>query len=106
MVDVRTVKFTEALSVLQSLLGEDIRVMINFYGTLCGAYIEGPLLRIETLKPDDTAVNLVIGEGDGIILDPIGLEEILLGGELDSGGSIGFHLLRRVEISIQRPPTD
>lgn len=104
MADVRNVEFEEALSALQPLLGTAIRVMFNFYETMCGGYVEGPLVRVETAAPGDPGVNLVIGEEGGVLLDPEGLEEILLAGDLEAGGFLGFHLLRHVEISISRVP--
>lgn len=104
MADVRNVEFAEALSALQPLLGAEIRVMFHFYETLCGGYLEGPLVRVETTAPGDPGVNLVIGEKGGVLLDPEGLEEIHLAGDLEAGGFLSFYLLRHVEISISRVP--
>jgi hypothetical protein len=102
MADVREIDFNEALSYLQGLIDTDLQVIINFYETSCGCYLTGRLLKIDTLAPDDAAVNLVIGERDGILLDPADLVQILLAGDLDDGGELSFHLPAEIAIQIER----
>jgi hypothetical protein len=102
MVDVRAIEFNEALSHLQGLINVELQIIINFYGTFCGCYLTGRLAKIDTLAPGDPAVNLVIGEGNGIILDPAEVVEILLAGDLDDVGSISFHLPAEIAVQIDR----
>lgn len=102
MVDVRAIEFNEALSCLQGLIDAELQIIINFYGTFCGCYLTGRLAKIDTLAPDDAAVNLVIGERNGIFLDPAEVVEILLAGDLDDVGSLSFHLPAEIAIQIER----
>lgn len=102
MAEVRAIEFDDALISLQGLLGAELQVIVNFYGTMCGCYLVGCLTKIETLHPEESAVNLVLDDRHGVLLDPTGLVEILEAGNLDEDGFLGFHLPREVEISIQR----
>jgi hypothetical protein len=105
MTDVREIEFNEALSHLQGLIGTELQIIINFYGTSCGCYLTGSLVRIDTLASGDTAVNLVIGERNGILLDPSELVEILLAGDLDDGGELSFHLPAQIAVQIEKRPS-
>jgi hypothetical protein len=102
MADVRAIEFNEALSYLQGLIGAELQIIINFYETFCACYLTGSLVKIETLAPGDAAVNLVIGERSGILLDPASLVEVLLAGDLDDGGELSFHLPAQIAIQIER----
>ena len=102
MADIRSIEFSDALHCLQGLIGADLQIIINFHGTLCGCYMVGRLAKIETLQPDDAAVNLVIDERNGVLLDPDDIVEILVGGDLDNDGSIEFHLPSEIAIRIDR----
>jgi hypothetical protein len=101
MADLREIEFNEALSHLQGLIGTELQIIINFYGTSCACYLTGSLVKIDTLAPDDAAVNLVIGERNGILLDPSELVEILLAGDLDDGGELSFHLPAQIAVQIE-----
>ncbi|MGC1853670.1 MAG: hypothetical protein WA687_14700, partial [Solirubrobacterales bacterium] len=70
--------------------------------TLCGCYLVGRLGKIETLHPEEAAVNLVIDDHHGILLDPDDIVEILAGRDLDNDGSIEFHLPSEIAIRIER----
>jgi hypothetical protein len=95
MAGVREIEFNEALSHLQGLIGTELKIIINFYGTSCGCYLTGSLVRIDTLAPDDAAVNLVIGERNGVLL------EVLLAGDLNDGGELSFHLPSQIAVQIE-----
>lgn len=102
MVDVRAIEFNEALSHLQGLIDAELQIIINFYGTFCGCYLTGRLVKVTTLAPGDAAVNLVIGDRNGIHIDPAEVVEILLAGDLDDVGSLSFHLPGEIAIQIER----
>lgn len=75
----RPIEFTEALEHLQAMLGQEVRVAVNAYGRFFGCGFEGVLERVQTLPPDDIAVQLVFKGGAGLFLDPAEVE-IFLGG--------------------------
>ena len=62
MDDLHTVELTEALVRLQST--------VNLYGQFFGCGMQGRLLRVETLPPDHSAINLVLNGTEGVFLDP------------------------------------
>lgn len=88
---VRTIEFAEALARLQDLLGQEVRVLVNFHGTFGGAMLQGRLTRVQTLPPDHSAVNLLIEERQGLMLDPIDTEVLLLEPD-EEPFSLEFHL--------------
>lgn len=88
---VRTIEFAEALARLQDLLGQEVRVLVNFQGTFGGAMLQGRLTRVQTLPPDHSAVNLMIEERQGLMLDPIDTEVLLLEPD-EEPISLEFHL--------------
>jgi hypothetical protein len=51
--------------------------------------MRGELRRVETLPPDDVAIRIVIGEGEGLFLDP---EDVtaLIDGEAGGRGWLEF----------------
>lgn len=102
MTGIRSIEFTDALRCLQGLVGADLQIIINFHGTLCACYLVGRLTKIETLHPEEAAVNLVIDERNGVLLDPDDIVEILVGGDLDNDGSIEFYLPSEIAIRIER----
>ena len=69
---------------------------------MAATYLVGRLVKIETLHPVDAAVNLVIDDHHGILLDPDDIVEILVGRDLDNDGSIEFHLPSEIAIRIER----
>lgn len=102
MDEVREIGFTEALAWLQALLGHRVRVTVNLHGSFAGCFLEGELNRIETLPPDDSAVNVVIAAQQGVLLDPEDIAEILLVGDLTGGqGWLEFQLTSGVMVSIE-----
>jgi intein/homing endonuclease len=105
MADVRAIEFNEALSRLQGLIGAELQIITNFYGKLCAVYLTGRLAKIDTLSPDDAAVNLVIEGRGGIIIDPAEVVEILLAGDLDGDGSLSLYLPSEIAIQIERAPS-
>ncbi len=86
---------------LQALLGSQIRVLVNFHGSFCGCSLEGELERIETLRPDDRAVNLVIAGRQGVLLDPDDAEVLLVGDPAEGPGWLEFHLPSAVAVRVE-----
>ncbi|MEZ4588706.1 MAG: hypothetical protein R2909_20200 [Gemmatimonadales bacterium] len=74
------VEFTGALSWLQGRIGREVSVSLNHHGHFFGCGLRGELQRVETLPPDDVAIRIVVGAGEGLFLDP---EDVtaLIGGE-------------------------
>ncbi|HEY5053730.1 MAG TPA: hypothetical protein VII45_10010 [Solirubrobacterales bacterium] len=70
MDDLSSVNLTEALLRLQALIGSEIKATVNLYGQFFGCGMQGRLLRVETLPPDHSAINLVIDGAEGVFLDP------------------------------------
>jgi hypothetical protein len=70
MDDLRSIGFTDALGHLQSLIGSEIKVTVNFYGQFFGCGLQGELNRVETLPPDHQAIALVLDGQSGFFLDP------------------------------------
>jgi hypothetical protein len=71
------IEFTAALGHLQGLIGTEVNVVINAYGQFLGAGFSGELLRVETLPPDDSAIQLLLSGGHGLHLDPADIEAVL-----------------------------
>lgn len=101
MDDALEIDFGEALGHLQGLLGQRVRALVNVHGSFAGCVLEGELERVETLRPDDRAVNLVIAAHQGVVLDPADVE-ILLVGDLTDHGTLEFHLPSRVVVRLER----
>ena len=84
----RPIEFTEALAWFQGRIGGEVRVVVNHHGHFFGCGMQGTLSRVETLPPDNSAIRVVVGVGEGLFLDP---EDVtaLLGGrcELARAGS-------------------
>lgn len=67
----REVEFTEALAWLQGLIDREVSVILNHYGHFFGLGQKGTLRRVETLPPDNSAIRVVLGDGEeGLFLDP------------------------------------
>lgn len=101
MDEVRAIEFTEALAWLQALLGCRVRALVNFHDSFAGCAIEGELDRVETLPPDDRAVNLVIAGRQGIVLDPEDTEALLVSDPSRGPCWIEFHLPSRVAVRVE-----
>ena len=68
------IDFEDALWRLEDLLEQPVRVLANFRGTFGSCALQGVLTRIETLPPDDCAVNVLLDDRQGITIDPIDSE--------------------------------
>jgi hypothetical protein len=88
---VSRIDFADALARLQELLDREVRVLISFRGTFAGCTMQGRLSRVQTLPPDHSAVNLLIDERQGLMLDPIDTEVLLLE-PFGEAWSLEFHL--------------
>lgn len=67
----RAVEFTDALAWLQGAIGCEVRVVLNHHGRFFGCGLQGTMRRVETLPPDDCAIRIVVGHGEGLFLDPV-----------------------------------
>lgn len=76
----RPIEFTDALAWLQGQIDREVRVLVNHHGRFFGCGMQGRLRRVETLPPDNSAIRVVVGAGEGLFLDP---EDVTasLGGE-------------------------
>lgn len=70
MNELNSIDLTEALVRLQALIGTEVKATLNLYGQFFGCGMQGQLLRVETLPPDHSAINLVLDGGEGVFLDP------------------------------------
>lgn len=104
--NVATIEFEDALWRLKDLLRQRVRVLANFRGTFGSCALQGVLTRIETLPPDDSAVNILLDDRQGVTIDPIDAEALLA--EPDDGREwwIEFHLPSGVVISIERDSSE
>lgn len=66
----RPIEFTDALAWLQGHLGREVRILVNHHGNFFGCGMQGRLCRVETLPPDNSAIRVVVGAGEGLFLDP------------------------------------
>jgi hypothetical protein len=98
---VRAIEFTDALGRLQGMLGRRVRILVNFHGTFGGCSLEGKLSRVETLPPDHCAINVLIDDRQGLLLDPVDTEVLLVGDPEDDAASLDFHLPFGVAVSLE-----
>jgi hypothetical protein len=96
------IDFSDALAWLQALLEQRVRALVNLHGSFSGCVLEGELERVETLPPDNRAVNLVIDARQGIVLDPEDVEVLLVGDPAYGRGVLEFHLASRVVVRLER----
>ena len=66
----RPIHFTDALLRLHALIGADVSVSINSDDRFFGCGLSGRLDRVETFPPDDSAIKVVLADGQGFFLDP------------------------------------
>ena len=99
---ITTIEFEDALWRLKDLLRQPVRVLANFHGTFGSCSMEGELTRIETLPPDDSAVNVLLDDRQGVTIDPIDTEVLLAEPADGRDWWIEFHLPSGVVISIER----
>lgn len=85
----RPIEFTDALAWFQGHIDEEVRVVVNHHGHFFGCGLQGRLVRVETLPPDNSAIQIVVGIGEGLFLDP---EDVtaLLGGSASGQGWLEF----------------
>lgn len=76
----RPIEFTDALEWFQAHIGREIRILVNHHGHFFGCGMQGRLCRVETLPPDDSAIRVVVGAGEGLFLDPEDVTAMLGGG--------------------------
>jgi len=100
MGDDLAIGFDEALRVLQGLLGKRVRALVNVHGSFVGCVLEGELDRVETLPPDNRAVNLVIAGSQGVVLDPEDVEVLRVGDTAQGQGALEFCLPSRVVVRL------
>lgn len=85
----RPIEFTEALAWFQAHIDEEVRVVVNHHGHFFGCGLQGTLSCVETLPPDNSAIQIVVGIGEGLFLDP---EDVtaLLGGSASGQSWLEF----------------
>lgn len=66
----RPIEFTDALVWLQGHIDREVLVLVNHHGHFFGCGLQGRLRRVETLPPDNSAIRIVVGVGEGLFLDP------------------------------------
>lgn len=89
---VRKIEFADALGRLQDLLGRELHVLVSFRGTFGGAAMQGRLSRVETVPPDEQAVNILLDDRQGLMLDPIDTEVLLVEDPRTGYWCLEFHL--------------
>ena len=99
---VRAIEFTDGLGVLQGLLNREVRVQIHLRGTFAGATMEGRLTRVHTLPPDHAAVDILLDDRQGLMLDPIDTMVLLVEDHSDGRRRIEFHLPTGVVATIEK----
>lgn len=98
----RPIEFTAALAWFQGRIGWEVRVLVNHHGHFFGCGMQGTLRRVETLPPDNAAIRVVVGAGEGLFLDPEDVTAWLGGG---AGGEswlelqTGFGPLVTIEVA-------
>ncbi len=70
MEPLRPIGFTAALLRLQEMIDSEVKVVLNRPGRFFGCGFGGKLLRVRTLPPDHSAIHIVLGDGQGLFLDP------------------------------------
>ncbi|HVX32150.1 MAG TPA: hypothetical protein VHA80_03335 [Solirubrobacterales bacterium] len=84
--------FADGLAQMQGLLGREVRVLVHFRGTFGGATLEGRLTRVQTLPPDDQAVDILLDDRQSLMLDPIDTEVLLVEDPAARRWWVEFHL--------------
>jgi hypothetical protein len=87
---------------LKDLLGEQVRVLVNFRSTFGSCSLQGELTRIETLPPDDSAVSILLDDRQAVLLDPVDTEAWLAVPGDGRQWWIEFHVDSGPVISIER----
>lgn len=92
MSPIRTIEFDDALGRLQDLFGQELHVLLSFRGTFGGAAMQGRLSRIAFVPPDQQAVNILLDDRQGLMLDPIDTEVLLVEDPRTGHWWLEFHL--------------
>lgn len=90
MAEALEIDFGEALARLQPLLGQKVCVLVNVRDSFSGCVIEGELARVLTLPPDNATVHIIIGDRQGVVLDPDDVDTLLVGDPFDGQGWLEF----------------
>jgi hypothetical protein len=100
MNELSSIDLTEALVRLQALIGTEVKATVNLYGQFFGCGMQGRLLRVETLPPDHSAINLVLEGGEGVFLDPADAAT-LAGPGLEECELLEFRMAYGVSVAIE-----
>lgn len=100
---IRPVDFTEALRLLQAALGRKVKVMFNDEDRFLGCGFSGRLERVDTLRPDDVAVRLVLDRGAGLFLDPSDVSTIHMRDPESSWTALDFQVPEGLTITVEVP---
>lgn len=84
--------FDEALRRLQGLLGDELRILMNFHGTFGSCLMQGRLTRVQTLPPDHAAVDVLLDDRQGLMLDPLDTEVLAVEDRTEDRHWLEFHL--------------
>lgn len=103
----RPIEFTGALTWLQGAISCEVRVVLNHHSRFFGCGLQGTLRRVETLPPDDMAIRIVVGRGEGLFLDPIDATAFV-GIQADGGSWLEFRTRFGpvVTVEVAGDPTD
>ncbi len=97
----RPIDFSEALGYLQGMLGREVKVVVNDYGRFFGCGFEGTIERVETLRPDDIAVRVVLARDGGFFLDPADAQAFIGGDSSDDQTWLEFHVANGPTITME-----
>jgi len=106
MESLREVSFTDALSRLQAMLGDRVRVEENHYTRFYGVAIEAGLERVETLPPDNNAIRIVLDNEAEFYLDPDEVRTYLGGGFAVGPTWIEFRFPQGPTLLMEHEPRD
>ncbi len=95
------VEFTDALSLLQGLIGTEIKATVNFYGQFFGCGLQGQLNRVEALPPDHEAIALVLDGQTGFYLDPADTK-VYVAPETQDSGWLEFRTAYGISVVVER----
>jgi hypothetical protein len=99
MAEALEIDFQDALAQLQPLLGREVCVVVNVRGSFSGCTMEGELVRVLTLPPDNAAVQIVIGRKHAVVLDPEDVSAVLIGNPPNDW--LEFHLPGGVVVRLE-----
>lgn len=100
---IRPIDFTEALALLQAALDRTVKVTINDPERFLGCGFQGQLERVETLRPDDVAVRLVLDRGASLYLDPADVSTIYMRDPSSEWTALDFQVASGPAITVEVP---